>query len=133
MGTAALSAPTPRPEIKRPTANCGQACSDVICTMTPMMKTVHSVVIARLRPRVSATLQITILARPKDAEKTRERYALGAERRTDECSDTQKSDNEARTDVREVTLARVSSGGKFVETEQEVIHKLVTLWDIADL
>lgn len=117
MGTAALSAPTPKPEIKRPTANCGQACSDVICTMTPMIKTVHSVVIARLRPRVSATLQIATLATPKNAESTRENYVLGAEKRTDECSDTQKSDNEARTDVGEVTLARVGCGRTCAKSE----------------
>lgn len=46
MGTAALSEPTPKPLINRPTANCAQDVFEVIWTITPIMKTIHSRVMA---------------------------------------------------------------------------------------
>lgn len=58
MGTAAESPPTPRPEMRRPMATCGQEVKAVTWMTTPTMKMMDSSCMARRRPRKSANLCI---------------------------------------------------------------------------
>ena len=54
MGVITESPPTPRPATQRPKATWYHLVVDVICTMTPTMKTMFQKTIAIFRPTKSA-------------------------------------------------------------------------------
>lgn len=54
-GHAALKAPTPKPATSLPIMTCSQVLKAVTWMMVPTLKTMHSTLIAHLRPNLSAS------------------------------------------------------------------------------